>query len=66
MAVSAAYMIFYGSFRFITEFFRIPDEHIGFVAFGWLTKGQQLSVPMVLFGFYLVYLIRKRNINNGE
>jgi phosphatidylglycerol:prolipoprotein diacylglycerol transferase len=60
MAVSALYMICYGSFRFFTEFFRIPDEHIGFVAFGWLTKGQQLSIPMVLFGFYLMYLVMKK------
>jgi phosphatidylglycerol:prolipoprotein diacylglycerol transferase len=60
-AVSALFMIGYGSFRFITEFFRTPDAHIGFVAFDWMTKGQQLSIPMVLFGFYLVYLIRKKN-----
>ncbi|MCW9015245.1 MAG: prolipoprotein diacylglyceryl transferase [Gammaproteobacteria bacterium] len=60
MAVSALFMIGYGSFRFITEFFRTPDAHLGFVAFGWLTKGQQLSIPMVLFGLYLIYLIRKK------
>ena len=60
MMVSALFMIGYGSFRFITEFFRTPDAHIGFVAFGWLTKGQQLSIPMVLFGLYLIYLIKKQ------
>ena len=60
MAVSAMFMIGYGCFRFITEFFRTPDEHLGFIAFGWLTKGQQLSVPMILFGFLLIYLIRKK------
>ncbi|MDH5766271.1 MAG: prolipoprotein diacylglyceryl transferase [Gammaproteobacteria bacterium] len=59
MMISAIFMICYGSFRFVTEFFRMPDEHLGFVAFGWLTKGQQLSIPMVLFGLYLLYLIRK-------
>jgi len=59
MMVSAIFMISYGCFRFFTEFFRMPDEHLGFIAFGWLTKGQQLSIPMVLFGLYLLYLIRK-------
>lgn len=59
MAVSALFLIGYGSSRFITEFFRTPDAHIGFVAFEWMTKGQQLSIPMILFGFYLLYLIRK-------
>ncbi|MDH5571765.1 MAG: prolipoprotein diacylglyceryl transferase [Gammaproteobacteria bacterium] len=59
MAVSSLFMISYGCLRFITEFFRMPDEHLGFIAFGWMTKGQQLSIPMVLFGFYLIYLIRK-------
>ena len=62
MAVSAAFMIGYGGFRFITEFFRTPDAHIGFVAFNWLTKGQQLSIPMILFGIYLLYLMRKKQM----
>ena len=61
MLISAMFMIGYGCFRFITEFFRTPDAHIGFVAFGWLTKGQQLSIPMVLFGLYLIYLIKKQS-----
>ena len=66
MAVSAMFMIGYGSFRFITEFFRTPDAHLGFVAFGWLTRGQQLSIPMVLFGLYLLYLIRKKHTAQGD
>lgn len=61
MAVSAVFMIGYGCFRFITEFFRVPDAHIGYAALGWMTRGQQLSIPMVLFGLYLVYLIRKKS-----
>ena len=60
MFVSAIFMICYGAFRFCTEFFRTPDAHIGFVAFDWMTKGQQLSIPMILFGFYLLYLIRNK------
>lgn len=63
MAVSAVFMIGYGSFRFITEFFRTPDAQLGYIAFGWMTRGQELSIPMVLFGLYLFYLIRKKQAN---
>jgi len=60
MAVSAAYMFCYGCFRFFTEFFRIPDAHLGFVAFDWLTMGQILSLPMILFGIFLYIISMKR------
>jgi len=63
MAVSAAFMFFYGGFRFITEFFRIPDAHIGFLAFDWLTMGQMLSFPMVIFGIVVYWLSIK---NEGK
>jgi len=55
MAVSAVFIMAYGSLRFITEFFRTPDAHIGFLAFDWLTMGQLLSVPMVLVGIFVYY-----------
>ena len=55
MAVSALYMFTYGCLRFLTEFFRSPDEHIGFIAFEWLTMGQLLSLPMILFGVGLYW-----------
>lgn len=50
MSISAVFMFCYGSFRFFTEFFRIPDAHIGYLAFDWLTMGQILSLPMIIFG----------------
>ena len=56
MAVSAVYMFFYGCFRFATEMFRTPDVHLGFVAFDWLTMGQLLSLPMIMFGIALYWL----------
>ena len=56
MAVSGVFMISYGSFRFITEFFRTPDSHLGFIAFDWLTMGQLLSLPMVIVGVMLYWL----------
>jgi phosphatidylglycerol:prolipoprotein diacylglycerol transferase len=55
MAVSGLFLILYGVFRFILEFFRQPDPQLGFVAFGWLTMGQLLSIPMILGAIILMY-----------
>jgi phosphatidylglycerol:prolipoprotein diacylglycerol transferase len=49
-APSGVFMLVYGLSRFLVEFVRVPDEHIGYLAGGWLTEGQVLSVPMILFG----------------
>lgn len=53
-AVSGMFGIFYGIFRFVVEFYRVPDPQIGYLAFGWLTKGQLLCLPMILIGSLLV------------
>jgi phosphatidylglycerol:prolipoprotein diacylglycerol transferase len=50
MAVSGLFLLLYGVFRFAVELVRVPDAHIGYLAFDWLTMGQLLSVPMILFG----------------
>ncbi|MCP4041833.1 MAG: prolipoprotein diacylglyceryl transferase, partial [Gammaproteobacteria bacterium] len=42
MAVSGMFLIWYGIFRFAVEFVRVPDAHLGYLAFGWLTMGQIL------------------------
>lgn len=57
--VSAMFLVGYSVARFIGEFFRSPDPHLGFIAFGWLTMGQLLSIPMLIVG--LVYWWIKRN-----
>ncbi len=49
-AVSGFFLLFYGIFRCIAECFREPDSQIGFIAFGWMTKGQLLSLPMIVIG----------------
>lgn len=59
--VSGLFLVCYGSFRFLVEFVREPDEHLGYVAFDWMTRGQQLSIPMIAFGFALFYLAHKHN-----
>jgi phosphatidylglycerol:prolipoprotein diacylglycerol transferase len=46
---------FYGLFRFLVEFVREPDNHIGF-DLGPLTRGQLLSLPMLIIGLLMMYL----------
>jgi len=60
--VSGLFMIFYGLFRFLVEFVREPDAHLGYLAFGWLTMGQVLSLPMILVGIYLLYWSRSQPV----
>jgi len=48
-AVSAAFLIGYGTFRFVAEFGRQPDDFLGLLAFG-MSMGQWLSAPMILAG----------------
>ncbi len=59
-ANSGLFLIGYGVFRFSVEFFRQPDEQIGFLALNWLTMGMVLSVPMIIAGS-IVMLIAHRN-----
>ena len=50
--VSGLFLLGYGVFRFIAEFFREPDAHLGLLALG-MSMGQWLCVPMVLAGAVL-------------
>jgi phosphatidylglycerol:prolipoprotein diacylglycerol transferase len=54
-AVSAMFLIFYGLFRFLVELVREPDAQLGYLAFGWVTMGQVLSLPMILGGLGLLW-----------
>ena len=47
--VAAAFLIGYGVLRFIAEFFRQPDAHLGLLSLG-MSMGQWLCLPMVLAG----------------
>ena len=59
-SVSGLFLICYGVFRVATEFVREPDPQLGYLAFGWLTMGQVLSVPMILFGVGLMVWAYKK------
>ena len=56
MAVSALFLIGYGVLRFVVEFVRMPDAHLGYLAFDWVTMGQVLSAPMIIAGLVLLLL----------
>jgi len=56
MAVSGLFALLYGAFRFMVEFVRLPDLQLGYLAFGWLTMGQMLSLPLILIGILLLRL----------
>jgi phosphatidylglycerol:prolipoprotein diacylglycerol transferase len=56
--VLASFLILYGVFRFIVEFFREPDVQIGFILTSF-TMGQVLCVLMVLAGIGLLTYIRR-------
>ena len=64
-AVSAVFLIGYGVFRTIAEFFREPDAQIGFDLLGWVTRGQLLSLPMIIVGIVLL-VIAYRSPKTGE
>ncbi len=53
-AVSGLFLVCYGLFRILVELVRLPDAHIGYLYADWLTVGQVLSIPMVLFGLWLM------------
>ena len=50
--ISGFFLMFYSIFRFFTEFFRVPDEHLGYLFFD-LSMGQIISFIFLLIGIYL-------------
>jgi phosphatidylglycerol:prolipoprotein diacylglycerol transferase len=56
--VSAVFLMGYGIFRFVAEFFREPDSHLGLLSLG-LSMGQWLCVPMILAGVVLYFVVNK-------
>ena len=59
-AVAGVFSLGYGCTRFVAEFFREPDGHIQQLALGWMTRGQALSLPMVVLGIYLIVMAYRR------
>lgn len=51
--LGGVFLLGYGVARFIVEFFREPDAHLGVLALG-MTMGQWLCLPMILAGLGLI------------
>ena len=52
---------FYGVFRFLVEFVREPDAHIGF-DMGPFTRGQLLTFPMLAIGLAMMFIFARRHL----
>ena len=63
-SAAGLFLFGYGLLRSFSEFFRQPDAHIGFDAFGWLTRGQLLSIPMLVGGLLLMIWAYRRRPSN--
>ena len=61
-AISALFLIGYGSFRFLVEYTRQPDAQLGFLQYG-LSMGQWLSLPMVLLGIWMWIKAQQHQFN---
>ena len=59
------FLLLYGCFRFLIEFVRLPDAQMGYLAWGWLTMGQVLSLPLVVLGALIVWQAHVRNVPQG-
>lgn len=59
--MSGLFFVLYGAVRFLLEFFREPDEHLGFVVRNF-SMGQLLCVPMVLFGVWLMMKVSPKAV----
>ena len=59
-ACSYLFLIFYGVFRIISELFREPDTQVGYL-FNVLTMGTILSFFMVLSGFVILIILKKKD-----
>jgi phosphatidylglycerol:prolipoprotein diacylglycerol transferase len=59
-SITGLFLACYGLFRFLVEFYRMPDPQLGYLAFGWVTMGQILSLPMIIAGIGLMFWAAKK------
>tara|TARA_B100000427_G_scaffold6443_1_gene5999 strand:+ start:291 stop:1070 length:780 start_codon:yes stop_codon:yes gene_type:complete len=57
--LGSLYLVLYGCFRFVLEFFREPDAHLGFIIHVF-SLGQLLCAIEIMIGLYLCWLLRKQ------
>ena len=66
LAPTGLFMVLYSLARITVEFWRIPDEHINYLAGGWFTMGMLLTLPMLLVGLTLMFMAYRRNQSSGN
>jgi phosphatidylglycerol:prolipoprotein diacylglycerol transferase len=66
LAPSGLFLVLYGTFRIAVEFVRVPDSDIGYLALGWLTMGQLLSLPLVAAGLAMLAFAYTRREHSGN
>jgi phosphatidylglycerol:prolipoprotein diacylglycerol transferase len=66
LAPSGLFLLIYGVSRFVIEFVRVPDEHLGYLAGGWFTMGQLLSLPMIVVGIVLLAVAYRWRAPSGN
>jgi phosphatidylglycerol:prolipoprotein diacylglycerol transferase len=57
--LSSGFMIGYGVLRFLVEFYRAPDPHIGYELLG-MTRGQEYSLIFIVIGILIAPGVRAR------
>jgi phosphatidylglycerol:prolipoprotein diacylglycerol transferase len=62
--VSGAFLLGYGTLRFLVEFTRQPDDFLGLLAMN-LSMGQWLSIPMVAIGIVMIAWAYRRPASAG-
>ena len=62
---SGVFLILYGIFRIFVEFFREPDNHIGYVIDPYFTTGIILCIPMIALGVLLIVFHDRNRKNNN-
>jgi phosphatidylglycerol:prolipoprotein diacylglycerol transferase len=65
-APGGLFVLIYGTVRFCIEFVRVPDAQLSYLAGGWFTMGQALSVPMILLGIGLLVYAYRRGVPSGN
>jgi phosphatidylglycerol---prolipoprotein diacylglyceryl transferase len=66
MAPAGLFLVIYSLSRITVEFWRVPDEHLSYLAGGWVTMGMLLSLPMLLVGATLLFMAYRRREPSGN
>jgi phosphatidylglycerol:prolipoprotein diacylglycerol transferase len=66
LAPAGLFLTLYACFRILVEFLRLPDTNIGYLALGWVTMGQLLSLPMLAAGLAMFIWALRRREHSGN